>query len=111
QDVAQTELVIQSMEAPVRLAFRGLVELRLKFGRPCCGRVSSWSTHRTELLSLHGPTAGPSLGQGCVVPSPGGGTMPRSYSLLGACTCPRRASPVPRWPLPTFRVPYTGGFF
>src|SRR5678816_713666 len=27
-----------------------------------------------------------------------------------ACTRPRRASPVPRWTLPAFRVLYAGGF-
>ena len=38
-------------------------------------------THRTERLTSHGPTAGPSLGEGSVVRSPGNGTMPRSDAL------------------------------
>src|SRR5207302_10091867 len=66
QDIRQIQLVIQGVETAGRLALRGLVELRLEFGRSVFGSVSLIDTHRTDPLSLLGPAAGPSLGTGCV---------------------------------------------
>src|SRR5205085_12148605 len=45
----------------------GLVKLRLEHGRSVYGRVSLIDTHRTVLLSLRVPAAGPSLSQRSVV--------------------------------------------
>src|SRR5207253_9286923 len=83
QDIARCELVIQGVEAALRVALRGLVKLRLEHGRSVFGRVSLFDTHRTVLLSLHSPAAGPSLGRGSVVPLPANGTRPGSDSLWG----------------------------
>src|SRR5712692_7521068 len=82
QDVAPRELVIQGVEAALRVALRGLVKLRLEFGRSVCGWVSRIDTHRTDLLSLHSPAAGPSLGESCVVS--------RLRAVLGPAPTPSR---------------------
>jgi len=54
--------------------------------------------------------AGPSLGKGSVVPCLLTVLCPAPTPSRLACARPRRASPVPRWTVPTFRVPYPGGF-
>src|SRR5437763_1971005 len=67
QDVWQRQLVLQSVEAPLWVALGGLVQLRLEFGRSVLGWFSRWDTHRTVLLTLRRPAAGPSLEPGSVV--------------------------------------------
>ena len=81
QDIRQRQPVIQGVEAAGGIALRGLVKLRLEDGRSVFGWVGRFDTHRTVLLSLHGPAARPSLGRGSVVPLPANGTMPGSDSL------------------------------
>src|SRR5207245_10504992 len=86
QDVAQRQPVIQSVEAALWVTLRGVVKLRLEHDRSVFGWISLIDTHRTVLLSLHSPAAGPSLGWGSVVPA------------LRAVLCP---APTPSGPGPT----------
>ena len=58
-----------AVEAAFGITLRGLVELRLEHDRSVFGWISLIDTHRTVLLSLHSPAAGPSLGWGSVVPT------------------------------------------
>src|SRR5437588_12993921 len=104
----QKQLVVQGVEAAFWLALRGLVKLRLKNGRSVFGWVSRFDTHRTALLSLHGPAAGPSLGESCVVsrllavlgpaPTPSGQEASRSPEGLSssALDCPCLPRPLRR---------------
>src|SRR5437016_2376797 len=69
QEIRQRQPVIQRVEAAFGITLRGLVELRLEHDRSVFGWISLIDTHRTVLLSLHSPAAGPSLGRGFVVPS------------------------------------------
>jgi hypothetical protein len=54
--------------------------------------------------------AGPSLGEGSVVPRLLTVLCPAPTPSRLACTRPRRVSPVPRSTFPAFHVPYPGGF-
>src|SRR5947207_14271622 len=94
------------MEAALSLALRGLVKLRLEFGRSVEGWFRRWVTHQTVLLH-ESVVRLPGLPSAGVVLSP---SCKRYYARLrlplGRITPkPRRVSPVPHTPVPAFRVP------
>src|SRR5216683_2068737 len=67
QEVRHRQPILQGVEAALRIARRGWVELRWEPERSVFGGISRFDTHQTVLLSLHGPAAGPSLdGRGVV---------------------------------------------
>lgn len=98
------------MKAAARILLRGLVELRLEFGRLVYGRFSLVNTHLTVLLSQHHPAAGPSLGGGYLASPCWRYYAPLRLPLGWLLPGPRRVSPVPCRTFPASHDPYAGGF-